>query len=442
MVSVNQPLPMDSPERTRKSGRAPRICLVTPGHLSSTPRIVKEAEALTAAGYEVHLVSSSHYAPVEPLDQPILRRATWRNIRVRTAAGPRMFLRRLRRRWLRRFRPVPEELSLNQALLLQYPGLPRLLEAAVATEADCFHGHCVAGLAVAALAAARRGVAYGFDAEDFHAAETVEVEQNPFEGAIVRRILNAYLSGAKLLTAAAPLIAEEYTRHHGARMAVVLNVFPLRDAPPAPEPGRTTSPAEPARLYWFSQTVGPGRGLERVLAVMARMRTPTRLQLRGGVAAGYDAHLLSVAARAGLVNVIEFLPPASPDEMVRLAAGADLGLAVEESWPRNHDLCLANKIFVYPLAGIPQVLSRTAAQAAFAPELGAAGLLVDLDQPEVTARQLDEFLTDEARVRAARRTAWQLGRERFCWEVEGARLVALFQQSFTTSELPVPVRCG
>jgi glycosyltransferase involved in cell wall biosynthesis len=400
-----------------------RICLITPGHISSTPRIVKEAETLATAGYDVHLVSSSHYAPVEALDQSILRRATWHNIRVCTAAGPQAFLRRLRRRWLRRFRPGFETLSLHQALLLNYPGLPQLVDAAVATEADFFHGHCVAGLAAAAQAAACRNVPYGFDAEDFHEAETVEVEQDPFEGAIVRLIMGAYLNGAKLLTAAAPLIAEEYGRCHGVRMEVVLNAFAGRDAPTEPKPPRLVSTTSPAKLYWFSQTIGPGRGLERMLAVMARMRTPTRLQLRGYVSGDHAALLRSVAERAGLVEALEFLPPAAPDEMVRLAAGADLGLSLEEAQPRNRDLCLTNKIFAYLLAGIPQVLSQTTAQVAFAPELGSAALLGVLDGPEELAARLDDFLADANRIRAARHHAWQIARTRYCWEVEKDRFL-------------------
>lgn len=415
-------------------GRSHRICLITPGHLASTPRIVKEAEALTAAGYDVHLVSSSHHAPAEPLDLPILRRATWRNIRVPTVAGPRAFLRRLRRRWLRKFRPASEELSLSQALLLQHPGLPQLVSAAVATGADFFYGHCVAGLAAAAQAAACCRVGYGFDAEDFHEAETVEVERDSFERAIVHRIVGAYLGGAKLLTAAAPLIAGEYARCHGVLMEVVLNVFPLRDGPEAPAPVRRISAADPARLYWFSQTIGPGRGLERILALMARMRTPVRLELRGSVATGYAAHLRALAQRTGLVDAVEFLPSASPDEMVRLAAGADLGLSIEEAQPRNRDLCLTNKIFVYLLAGIPQVLSRTTAQAAFAQEMGNAGLLMDLEKTKIAASRLDEFLQDEPRVCAARATAWKLAREHYCWEVEGVRLVNSFHRTIAAAE--------
>lgn len=416
------------------NGRSPRICLITPGHLASTPRIVKEAEALTAAGYDVHLVSSSHYAPVEPLDRAVMARATWRTTRVRVHAGIDAAVNRLRRRWLRRFRPAAESVTLSQALLLLHPCLERLVDAAVATEADFFHGHCMAGLAVAAQAAARREVDFGFDAEDFHEAETAEVEQNPFEGAVVRRILGAYLGRAKLLTAAAPLIAEEYARCHGVRMEVVLNVFPLRDAPEEPVSVRRISAADPARLYWFSQTIGPGRGLERMLAVMTRMRTRARLELRGSVATGYADHLRALSEGAGLVKAVEFLPSASPDEMVRLAAGADLGLSIEESQPRNRDLCLTNKVFVYLLAGIPQVLSRTTAQVAFAQELGAAGLVMDLEQTDITARRLDDFLQDEPRVRAARAMAWKLARERYCWEVEGVRLANSFRRAIPVAQ--------
>lgn len=405
-----------------------RICLVTPGHLASTPRVVKEAEALSAAGYDVHLIASNHFPPVEPLDQAVLARATWRTTRVRAHAGTGALLNRLRRRWLRRFRPAADRLKLAQALTLLHPGLSRLVDAAVATEADFFHGHCVAGLAVAAQAAARRRVDYGFDAEDFHEAETVEVERDAFEGATVRLVMQAYLRGARLLTAAAPLIAEEYRQRHGVRMDVVLNAFPRRDAPPAPAPARRISASDPARFYWFSQTIGPGRGVERMLAVLAQMRTPARLQLRGSVGADYAAHLHRLAAGSGRADAVEFLPSASPDEMVRLAATADLGLSIEETQPRNRDLCLTNKVFVYLLAGIPQVLSHTSAQAVFAPELGDAGLLMDLDQPASAARRLDDFFQDESRVRAARAAAWRLGHERFCWEQEQVRLVQAFQR--------------
>ncbi len=408
------------------------VCLITPGHVASTPRIVKEAEALVDAGYRVTLISSAHYPPAEPFDRVILDRATWRSVRVRAHAGPATFVRRFWRWWLRRRRLSPEAMTLRRALTLLHPGLPTLVQAAVNERADFYHGHCVAGLAVAAQAAQLRGVPYGFDAEDFHEAETEDLERNATQRAVVKRILQAWLPGCRLRTAAAPLIAEEYRRCYATPMEVVLNAFPLREAPPAPPPMRPTSTASPARLYWFSQTIGPGRGLEGVISAMGFMKTPTALHLRGGVSASYANTLRCRARQVGLPEAPSFLPPANPDEMARLASEHDLGLSVEQSTPRNHDLCLANKVFVYLLAGIPQLLSRTAGQSAIAPELGEAALLMDLAEPARVAAELDAFFASAERVAASRRRAWELGRSRYCWEVEGKKFVGLMTAAFSS----------
>ena len=409
-----------------------RICLITPGHVASTPRIVKEAEALVDAGYRVTLISSAHYPPAEPFDQVIVDRATWRSVRVRAYAGPATFVRRVSRWWLRRRRLSPEAVTLRRALNLLHPGLPTLVQAAVNECADFYHGHCVAGLAVAAQAAQLRGVPYGFDAEDFHEAETEALERDERERAVVSRILQAWLPGCRLRTAAAPLIAEEYRRCHATPMEVVLNVFPLREAPPAPPPMRPASTASPARLYWFSQTIGAGRGLERMISVIASMRTPVELHLRGQVSQETAARLRALADAAGVPNALQMLPPASPDEMVRLAAECDLGLSLEESQPRNRDLCLTNKVFVYLLAGIPQVLSRTAGQSAIAPDLGEAALLMDMAEPARVAAELDAFFASAERVAASRRRAWELGRSRYCWEVEGRKFVGLMTAALSS----------
>jgi len=204
---------------------------------------------------------------------------------------------------------------------------------------------------------------------------------------------------------------------------VLLNVFPRQDAPAAPvQPGPITAD-RPARVYWFSQTVGPGRGLEAVVAILGRMSTPVELHLRGLVTPGYRTDLSRRAAAGGMARPIRFLDSGPPAEMVRLAAGADLGLSTEESRPLNRDLCLTNKIFVYLLAGIPQLLSTTTAQRALAPELGPAALLAGLGEPAPAAAVLDAFLTSPARVAEARRTAWELAQRRFNWDVEKAGLL-------------------
>jgi hypothetical protein len=199
----------------------------------------------------------------------------------------------------------------------------------------------------------------------------------------------------------------------------------LAQAPGEPAPPKSLTDENPATFYWFSQTVGRGRGLESVIKVMGKMRTPTELHLRGFVSTEY-AEVLQIAARAaGLRRPIRFLEPESPNEMARLAAAADMGLSVEEGSPLNKDICLPNKVFIYLLAGIPQLLTDTTAQKALAAELPDAAILAEMARTEETAARLDAFFSDPDRVSRSRMSAWNLGRTRFNWDIEKEILVRL-----------------
>lgn len=403
------------------------ICLITPGHLASTPRLVKAADALSAAGYQVSVIAGRHFLPADPLDAAILAQATWPCVRVSFNTGLPGFYRRLARQFARRrvARGATAPRLLAQA---QHAGARALAAAAARVPADLYYGHGgVAGLAAAAAAAHQRGAAYGFDAEDWHEEESSFVQQDPAERAAVHGLLERLLSGARVLTSAAPLIGEAFARRYGVSSTCVLNVFPRAEAPAAPATHAAISPEQPAILYWFSQTIGPERGLEGLLDVLGHLRTPVVLHLRGFVAAGYREGLLARAAAVGARAPV-FLPPAPAAEMVRLAAGAHLGLSLEQSLPPNRDLCLTNKIFTYLLAGVPVALTPTQAQRALAPELADAAVLVDLATPAATAARLDDWLARSAPAAAA--TAWRLGRERFNWEIEQTRLLAALARQF------------
>jgi len=414
---------------------APLVCLLTPGHVASTPRLIKNADALVEAGYRVHVIAGRHFAPAEPLDAEILSAAKWSYTLINSRSGPGVTARKLLRRVARRLIGISPLATPLMAAYAHQPEIPRLAVAAARVGASFYFGHCLGGLPAAARAAHSCSVPYGFDAEDFHDAETTEAVRDRVERTMRRTLQVHYLSGCALMTAASPLIASQYAKIYGTRTATtILNVFPLSHAPAAPvEPG-PISEQRPARLYWFSQTIGPGRGLEAMVAILARMRTPVLLQLRGFVSESYKASLTAVAKRATLARPIEFLSPGAPSEMARLAAGAHLGLSIEESAPLNRDLCLTNKIFAYLLAGIPQLLTPTSAQRALAPELGQAARLIDPYSSEQCAAQLDDFISNSAALVAARNSAWQLGQTRFNWEHEQRKLLAAMRTLFDSSE--------
>jgi glycosyltransferase involved in cell wall biosynthesis len=221
------------------------------------------------------------------------------------------------------------------------------------------------------------------------------------------------------LTAASPLIADAYEQRYDQRPATVLNTFPISEAPAAPVETPYSRGVGPPTLYWFSQTVGPGRGLEAVVAAMGRMTLPVELHLRGIPTAGYRESLTAYAETHGCPGSrVIWLPPAEPDDMVRLAAGHDLGLALELTSPPNRAICLTNKAFTYLLAGVPVALSRTPAQEWLGAEIADAGLVVDLDDSMALAARLESVLADRGRLARCRASAWRRGRERFNWDLE------------------------
>lgn len=389
-----------------------RICLITPGHLSSTPRLVKEADALHGAGYHVRVVAADHYAPARALDATILKRAPWHVDQVGLGSRLTYLAQRGMQLLARRRIARSAAASPRLALWAHNPQILRLARAAAREPADLFLGHCLAGLAAAGHAATARRARLGFDAEDFHRNETSDTAA-PEVVALETR----WIPRCRHLTAASPLIAAAYAAAcQVPPPAVVLNVFPLVEAPL--QPVSVAPAATPATLYWFSQTIGPGRGLEAMVEVLGRMKTPVQLHLRGASAPGYRAALQAVAARSGLRPPLVWHAPAAPHLMVQLAASFHAGLSSEQITPRNRALCLTNKIFTSLVAGSPVVLTDTPAQRALAADLSDAAVLIDVRESAAAATTLDGFFGAPERLTQARAHAWRLGRDRYNWERE------------------------
>lgn len=413
---------------------SPLICLITPGHVSTTPRLVKNADALADAGYRVHVVASAPFPPAEQLDSEIIAAAKWAYTKANFRRERGALVRKVIRRFSRALVRLGGPLSTRVVARAQFDESQLLANAASQIPAKLFFGHCLAALPAAAEAARSRGCPYGFDIEDYHDAETESALADPVERRIRRLLQQRLLPGSSPLACSAPMIAQKYTEKYNVAPLVLLNVFPLSQAPKVPLDPEPITEGRPAVFYWFSQTVGPDRGLEGTIAVLARMRTPVELHLRGFVKPDYAAGLQTLASGCGLKRPLRFLAPGSPNEMVRLAATADMGLSVERRVPLNRDICLTNKVFAYLLAGIPQLMTDTSAQCALAPELGAAALICKLSQAQESAARLDEFFANPAAVADARTSARRAAAGRFCWDLEKERFLRAVKEILPKTE--------
>jgi glycosyltransferase involved in cell wall biosynthesis len=302
-------------------------------------------------------------------------------------------------------------------------------------KADLYIGRYLPALPAVAQAARIHRAKFGFDAEDSHVDELLDTPEHQNWRQAREEMERAYLPECSHLTAAAPLIADVYADRYGVRPLSILNVFPSREAPSHPERTSHQKGEGRPKLYWFSQTIGRGRGLEQILTAMARMDIPVELHLRGIPSRGYQELIEAHARQLGLQDRLVIHPPAPPAEMLRLASPYDIGLGLELCEPPHRALCLPNKIFSYLLAGVPVLLSRTPAQERLAGELSEAALLADLNDATGTAARLDAFLADAVRQQCARETAWRLGQERYNWDVEKHAFLDSVRRALDKSDL-------
>ena len=402
-----------------------RICLISPGHLSTNPRLVKEAGALAKDGHTVHVISASYSAWGKSADHtcvscswiwaaalPFGPLAPW-HVRLRHLALTRIAL-LLWRLGLRHHRV---------AAAAWHPLSGDLIRQARAIAADLYIAHYPAALPAAALAARCHNARYGFDAEDFHLGDPPEHRRYQEQRALIRALESHWLPGAASITAASQGIAEAYADSYQlSTPTVVRNVFSLAQAPAGPTPSGSAHPRP--TLYWFSQTIGPDRGLECAVHALALARSRPHLHLRGRLQQGYRDVLIGLATQLGVQHRLHLHPPAPPDEMEYHASSYDVGLVAETGITPNRRIALTNKLFTYALAGIPMLLSDIPAHRQIQSEAGQAARLFRVEDPHSLAEQLDGWLDASPEVLAhARELAYRLGQEHWNWEQEQQSLL-------------------
>ncbi len=396
-----------------------RICVVTAGHLSTCPRMLKAADALAEAGHRVRVVSTRHvdWAAAGDRDARWRRERAWEwTVVDYTRQGARAAHLRSGAR-LRSAEALVRALGASRVPLpvvaRAYSRMhPELVRAVLAKPADLIYGGTTGALAAIAEAGRRAGTPYALDLEDFHSAEQDDSPSAQLAHSLAERIERAILPDASFLTAAGAPIAAAYAAKYGVHPVAVNNTFPL----PATPPDLSPSSGAELRLYWFSQTIGPRRGLEDAVRAMGKAAIPGELHLLGQPIPEYQARLRALGSEVAPALRLIHHEPAPPDMMVEACRGYDVGLSLEQGHVLSRALCLTNKAFTYILAGLAVALTDTAGQRALAADLGAAALCYRPGDVATLAGGLERWAEDKPLLARAKAAAWQAAQRRWHWE--------------------------
>lgn len=479
-----------------------KICIISSKHVSYNPRVVKEADALTAAGHDVTVVTVCNNSEQAILDEGVMASRSWR---LKTVNYRRLGVTE-RFRWLRLslrqklFKKLLNPLTHRLGIAERAQGreFPELKKMACSVKADLYIAHHAEALGAAYAAAKKHDARFAFDAEDFHSgmfdapsvqvsAGTLREEVSQLLTAVERApkcpeqqrieyLEQKYLPHCDYITAASGGIAEAYAIKYSLPCpTTILNVFPLepREAimnyelrimdstsssqfnigktPHSPFTFHPSQPLSPQskiqnstlridtvshstfniqlstlpKLYWYSQVIGPGRGLEDAVKALALLTLPCELHIRGTAQPAFVEELAVQATRLGIQGRLFLHPPCPPDELITEAARYDIGLALETGKELNNLLAVSNKIFTYMNAGLAVIATDTPSQRWIMAQVPDVGALCRMNDAESLAAAIGSLLSDPERLQAARYASRRGAEERSNWEMESRKLLSL-----------------
>jgi hypothetical protein len=389
-----------------------RVTVITAGHASTCPRMLKAADALHGAGYHVHLVSANFSPWAATADRSVFASRPWTSVVVdysRQSAAVTAIATSLRWRLATAFARRGAQQSAWWAVTRSYSRAhDELVAAAAATGADFYYGGTTGGLAVTCEVAERTGKPYALDLEDWHVAESI-ADDAATQHACADRIHRRVLPGARFVTTSTRGIAAAAAERYGIEPVTIHNVFPLPPAAPSFD-----AHGERLRVCWFGQTIGAGRGLEAIVDIAARAGVAIDLDLRGRVAGDFGAVL---TARAAASHVrLSLLPPLPPDALVDWCRSYHVGLGVEPQDVRNKELCLSNKICTYLLAGVAVVANDSPGQRVLASDAGEGIAWHRSGDVDAAAQALRRWFACRDALRRSREASWRAAAGRWHWE--------------------------
>jgi len=401
-----------------------RIIVLTTGHLATSPRMLKAADAFAEAGARVHVVSTRSTAWAVEADDDIVQRRigawTWDTVDYRRSSISAYVRSGARQRSALSLARVlgAERLPIGLAGRARERVFPEIVARVSRKPADFVYGGG-AGLAAAMYAGRALDVPFGVDLEDYHPGDQNDTPEGRLFQDLSARIERDVLPAASLRTGGSEDISSAYRSRYGLPVVTVNNTFPLENhiSP--------TIASGPLRVYWFSQTIGPGRGLEDAVRAVGLAAIDAELHLQGRASGSYVESLRALASQmAPTLELVEH-PPCFSDDMVAESAKYDVGLCLETKDVLNHDLCLANKALAYVAAGLAVALTDTKGHARLARDLGAGAFVYSPGDVHALGAALADWARDRAALSRSKAATAAAARSRWNWNhpAEKAELV-------------------
>lgn len=407
--------------------------MITSSQLSLNPRLVKEADTLVDAGYDVEVIYQFWNIWGSDLDKQLIAQKKWKATRVggdpvteKLAYWKSRVVHKSAKRLIKLwgFRHNLAELAIGRCTAL-------LVDKAKSLKADVYIAHNLSAIPAAVLASKQNKAKCGFDAEDLHRYETSDDETD--EGVRLKSYIEAkYFPKVHYLTTSSPKIAQKYEEiFPSLSFTTLLNVFPKNKR-------QLVQVQQPhLKLFWFSQYVGLSRGIQDIIAALVNLQDERiEFHILGFLNQNVKDELDQFVDQLHFTiapNLI-FHEPIASDKLVKFAENFDIGLATEPGFSINNDLALSNKIFTYVQAGLAILASDTSAQKDLLLKYPDMGVQYERGNAASVSTILKNYINQPELLIKHKLQSATYANQELNWEWESEKLLMILKKLLVTNE--------
>lgn len=398
-----------------------KILIVIGGHLSTAPRPYKEAQALSEAGHEVVVYGNWYDAELIERDCLLLKSVQWTFSPVVDQQAQNRFKLFVSKILNKAARVTYKHFGIFSENLLGYS--PKaMLNAARKAKSDLTIVHSEAGLWVG-CELLKEGLAVGVDFEDWFSEDLLPAVRSTRPITQLKQLEAQLARECKFCLTTSTAMAQAMAKHHRTSEPVVIyNTFPFSERDIMDGKICDRKSLEIPSLHWFSQTIGPGRGLEILFQSLTYLNKSVEIHLRGNYPELYHQWMQSIIPE-GWHDRVFIHPTVPPSELLSRIAEHDIGLALEIPYCQNKQFTVSNKLFQYLQAGLAVIATNTVGQREVLSSNPAIGILLQKNDPHEIASAINSFLDSPASLNQAKKAALIAAEISLNWKYEGEKLV-------------------
>jgi len=381
-----------------------KICMILGNPFINDNRVLREAGALSKAGYKVRLFASSD--PKLPKYEKI---DGFEVIRL----------------------PVKNYSPFRLKIYPYYTELYKSYQKLVAEKAAIYHCHDLDTLLLGYWVAKKNKAKVIYDTHEYWPSRTGFTKRPTDRIRVILReplfriIEENLIRKVNGVISANETSASALAKYYGIKKPLTIYNYHSLENQKFSDLLRTKLGLKDKKIVLYLGGINFGRGILELVKALQHLNNNFHLVFLGK--GPYKEKAEQLAKRFNLDKRVHFPPAVPPKEVIKWASSADVGVSPIQNISKSYYFSSPNKVFEYLMAGLPIAVSDFPEMKMILNKYD-VGEVFDPDSPKSIANAIKKIFADKTRYKKLKENSLMAAREYYNWEKESKKLISLYRE--------------